>query len=133
MTPAGVIDTASLGHVMRAIGLEPSDAELKNMITEVDGSGKGAVDFAEVRGVSVGRALTGAVHEDDGQERTQHGQRDQGDLCHLQRQRQARFRTHARSLTPGSGKISVAELKSMMGKFGEAASDQARAAPWRAC
>ncbi len=36
---AGVIDTKSLGHVMRAIGLEPSDAELHNMITEVDGSG----------------------------------------------------------------------------------------------
>ena len=49
LTPraAGVIDTSALGSVMRAIGLEPSDAELKNMITEVDGSGKGAVDFAE--------------------------------------------------------------------------------------
>lgn len=32
---------------MRAVGLEPSDDELANMITEVDGSGKGAVDFAE--------------------------------------------------------------------------------------
>ena len=31
---------------MRAVGLEPSDDELANMITEVDGSGKGAVDFA---------------------------------------------------------------------------------------
>ncbi|EDQ91637.1 uncharacterized protein MONBRDRAFT_35758 [Monosiga brevicollis MX1] len=42
-----VIDVANLGRVMRAIGLEPSDDELKNMITEVDGSGKNAVDFAE--------------------------------------------------------------------------------------
>lgn len=32
---------------MRGVGLEPSDDELANMITEVDGSGKGAVDFAE--------------------------------------------------------------------------------------
>jgi calmodulin len=32
---------------MKAVGLEPSDDELANMITEVDGSGKGAVDFAE--------------------------------------------------------------------------------------
>jgi calmodulin len=32
---------------MRAVGLVPSDDELANMITEVDGSGKGAVDFAE--------------------------------------------------------------------------------------
>eukprot|EP00730_Choanoeca_flexa_P018892 TRINITY_DN9210_c0_g1_i1.p1 TRINITY_DN9210_c0_g1~~TRINITY_DN9210_c0_g1_i1.p1 ORF type:complete len:148 (+),score=57.62 TRINITY_DN9210_c0_g1_i1:66-509(+) len=41
------IDVKNLGRVMRAIGLEPSDDELKNMITEVDGSGKNAVDFAE--------------------------------------------------------------------------------------
>ena len=43
----GVVTTADLGRVMRAIGLEPSDDELANMITEVDGSGKGAVDFKE--------------------------------------------------------------------------------------
>ena len=54
----GVIDTASLGLVMRAIGLEPSDAELKNMITEVDGSGKGAVVFAEARNAGCKPSLT---------------------------------------------------------------------------
>jgi len=43
----GVVTTADLGRVMRALGLEPSNDELENMITEVDGSGKGAVDFAE--------------------------------------------------------------------------------------
>lgn len=61
----GVIDVKNLGRVMNAVGLEPSEAELLNMITEVDGSGKktlhcycwfqaltpslgkGAVDFAE--------------------------------------------------------------------------------------
>ena len=43
----GVVTTGDLGRVMRAVGLEPSDDELANMITEVDGSGKGAVDFAE--------------------------------------------------------------------------------------
>jgi len=42
-----VIDVKALGRVMRAVGLDPSDNELKNMITEVDGSGKNAVDFAE--------------------------------------------------------------------------------------
>ena len=30
---------------MRAIGLEPSDAELLNMITEVDGSGSSFAKF----------------------------------------------------------------------------------------
>ena len=35
----GVVTTADLGRVMRAVGLTPSDDELANMITEVDGSG----------------------------------------------------------------------------------------------
>lgn len=35
----GVIDVEALGFVMKAVGLEPSEAELHNMITEVDGSG----------------------------------------------------------------------------------------------
>ncbi len=39
----GVIDVASLAFVMKAIGLDPSDAELHNMITEVDGSGTCAI------------------------------------------------------------------------------------------
>ena len=36
---AGVVTVQDLGRVMRAIGLEPTDDELNNMITEVDGSG----------------------------------------------------------------------------------------------
>ena len=39
-TLIGVVTTGDLGRVMRAVGLEPSDDELANMITEVDGSGE---------------------------------------------------------------------------------------------
>ena len=35
----GVVSTENLGRVMNAFGLDPSQEELKNMITEVDGSG----------------------------------------------------------------------------------------------
>ena len=36
---SGVVTTENLGRVMNAFGLDPSQDELKNMITEVDGSG----------------------------------------------------------------------------------------------
>jgi len=36
---SGVVTTQDLGRVMNAFGLEPSQDELHNMITEVDGSG----------------------------------------------------------------------------------------------
>lgn len=36
----GMVGVEDLGRVMNGIGLEPSEEELKNMITEVDGSGR---------------------------------------------------------------------------------------------
>lgn len=93
----GVIDVNSLGGVMRAIGLEPSEAELRNMITEVDGSGKGAVDFAEFMKMM---SKNGATTANEIKE------------------------TFAIFNSSGSGSISKSELKEMMGKFGEAITDQ---------
>jgi calmodulin len=43
----GTIATASLGTVMRSLGQNPTDAELQDMINEVDGDGTGAIDFPE--------------------------------------------------------------------------------------
>lgn len=40
----GVVTTQDLGRVMNAFGLEPSQDELHNMITEVDGSGAFTAD-----------------------------------------------------------------------------------------
>ncbi|EGD73107.1 hypothetical protein PTSG_04821 [Salpingoeca rosetta] len=87
-----VIDVESLGRVMRAVGLDPSDDELKNMITEVDGSGKNAVDFAEFMKMM-----------------SKHG-------TDTAREVKETFSIFNSS---GSGQISRAELKVMMDRLGE--------------
>ena len=43
----GVIATSELGTVMRALGVNPTVAELQDMINEVDTDGNGTVDFPE--------------------------------------------------------------------------------------
>nr|XP_037276735.1 calmodulin-beta-like [Rhipicephalus microplus] len=43
----GAISTKELGNVMRALGQNPTEAELKDMIAEVDTDGDGTVDFPE--------------------------------------------------------------------------------------
>ena len=42
-----LITSAELGTVMRALGLTPTDAELKELIATVDKDGNGKLDFAE--------------------------------------------------------------------------------------
>merc|ERR1740127_258703 len=87
----GVVTTADLGRVMRAIGLEPSDDELANMITEVDGSGKGAVDFKEFMTMMSKNGTSTAAEIKE---------------------------TFALFNSSGSGKISAAELTDIMSKMG---------------
>ena len=43
----GIVTAAELGAVMRSLGRDPTEAELPDMISEVDGDGDGCVDFAE--------------------------------------------------------------------------------------
>jgi len=43
----GTISTKELGMVMRSLGQNPTEAELMDMINEVDTDGSGAVDFPE--------------------------------------------------------------------------------------
>ncbi|KAH3848093.1 calmodulin-A-like [Dreissena polymorpha] len=43
----GTITTQELGTVMRSLGQNPTDNELKDMINEVDIDGNGTIDFAE--------------------------------------------------------------------------------------
>ena len=43
----GIVTAAELGAVMRSLGRDPTEAELQDMISEVDGDGDGCVDFAE--------------------------------------------------------------------------------------
>ncbi|KAG1874969.1 calmodulin, partial [Suillus subluteus] len=43
----GSITTKELGTVMRSIGQNPTEAELQDMINEVDADGNGTLDFTE--------------------------------------------------------------------------------------
>jgi len=92
----GVVTTADLGRVMRAIGLEPSDDELANMITEVDGSGKGSVDFKEFMDMMSkgGNSTAGEIKE-----------------------------TFSLFNKSGSGSINAGELKEIFTALGEKISD----------
>lgn len=44
---SGTVTTKELGTVMRSLGQNPTEAELQEMIKEVDASGKGTIDFPE--------------------------------------------------------------------------------------
>lgn len=45
----GTITTKELGTVMRSLGQNPTEAELQDMINEVDADGNNSIDFSEVR------------------------------------------------------------------------------------
>jgi calmodulin len=47
----GMITTKELGTVMRSLGQNPSEEELKVMIEEVDADGSGTIDFKEFLGL----------------------------------------------------------------------------------
>ncbi|AFZ79692.1 calmodulin, putative [Theileria equi strain WA] len=43
----GSITTKELGTIMRSLGQNPTEAELQDMINEIDTNGSGAIDFPE--------------------------------------------------------------------------------------
>ena len=44
---AGTITTKELGTVMRSLGQNPTEAELQDMVNEVDADGSGTIEFPE--------------------------------------------------------------------------------------
>jgi len=43
----GIINSHELGSVLRQIGLNPTDAELQDMVNDVDKDGTGSIDFPQ--------------------------------------------------------------------------------------
>ncbi|EIE92515.1 hypothetical protein RO3G_17113 [Rhizopus delemar RA 99-880] len=47
----GSISANELGVVLRSFGMNPSDAELQDMVNDVDADGNGTIDFNEFLGL----------------------------------------------------------------------------------
>merc|ERR1712072_802649 len=95
----GTITTKELGTVMRSLGQNPTEAELQDMINEVDADGNGVIDFPEFLSL-VSRKMKDTDTEEELVEA---------------------FRVFDRD---GSGSISAAELRHVMTNLGEKITDE---------
>ncbi|KAJ3876130.1 calmodulin-like protein [Lentinula edodes] len=95
----GTITTLELGTVMRSLGQNPTDAELQDMINEVDVDGNGTIDFKEFLSM-----MEKKFKDTDSEEEI----------------RQA-FQVFDKD---GNGTISAKELKAVMESLGEKLSDK---------
>lgn len=57
----GTITTKELGTVMRSLGQNPTEAELQDMINEVDADGNGTIDFPEFLNLMAKKMKVGVV------------------------------------------------------------------------
>ncbi|KAF5390954.1 hypothetical protein D9757_003961 [Collybiopsis confluens] len=94
----GTITTLELGTVMRSLGQNPNDAELQDMINEVDADGNGTIDFSEFL-IMMDKKFKDADSEEEIQRAFQVFDKD------------------------GNGSISANELKAVMDSIGEELSD----------
>ena len=60
----GSITTKELGIVMRSLGQNPTEAELQDMINEVDADGSGTIDFPEFL-TMMARKMTNSDSEEE--------------------------------------------------------------------
>jgi calmodulin len=95
----GSITTKELGIVMRSLGQNPTEAELQDMINEVDADGSGTIDFPEFL-TMMARKMTNSDSEEELKEA---------------------FRVFDKD---GNGYISAAELRHVMTNLGEKLTDE---------
>ncbi|KAK1793083.1 hypothetical protein P4O66_011492 [Electrophorus voltai] len=95
----GTITTKELGTVMRSLGQNPTDAELQDMINEVDADGNGTIDFPEFLTM-----MARKMKDTDSEEEIREA-----------------FRVFDKD---GNGYISAAELRHVMTNLGEKLTDE---------
>jgi calmodulin len=94
----GTITTKELGTVMRSLGQNPTEAELQDMVNEVDADGNGTIDFPEFL-TMMARKMKDTDSEEEIKEAFKVFDKD------------------------GNGFISAAELRHVMTNLGEKLSD----------
>jgi calmodulin len=95
----GSITTKELGTVMRSLGQNPTEAELQDMINEVDQDGSSTIDFPEFLTL-----MSRKMHDTDTEEEVKEA-----------------FRVFDKD---GNGFISAAELRHVMTNLGEKLTDE---------
>eukprot|EP00794_Sanderia_malayensis_P015263 gene15263-16838_t len=95
----GAITTKELGQVMRSLGQNPTEAELQDMINEVDIDGNGTIDFPEFLNM-----MARKMKDTEGEEEIKEA-----------------FRVFDKD---GNGHISAAELRHIMTNLGEKLTDE---------
>ena len=95
----GSITTKELGTVMRSLGQNPTEAELQDMINEVDQDGSGTIDFPEFLTL-----MARKMQDSDSEEEIKEA-----------------FRVFDKD---GNGFISAAELRHVMTNLGEKLTDE---------
>ncbi|KAK2105488.1 calmodulin-like 3 [Saguinus oedipus] len=95
----GCITTRELGTVMRSLGQNPTEAELQDMMREIDQDGNGTVDFPEFLGM-----MARKMRDTDSEEEIREA-----------------FRVFDKD---GDGFVSASELRHIMTRLGEKLSDE---------
>ncbi len=95
----GTITTKELGTVMRSLGQNPTEAELQDMVNEVDQDGSGSIDFPEFLTL-----MSRKMNDSDSEEEIKEA-----------------FRVFDKD---GNGFISAAELRHVMTNLGEKLTDE---------